>query len=250
MFTTTKSPSRKPTTSTTRRPTTKQVVKTTTQPSVSTKSPKDKKPISATSSVTSEDSDDLSSDKIRDDKKKAHQKSKKPARKRSRAKGNVSVSKTMEYEIDEMLPNMKLLLKKRKDWNFRDPDYIRAAYIESETGIMEQWKSVNAKIKSVKNTDIQFKSNLNNDLKMRHLLRKIEKERMEKRKLRQILRNYQYPPQFPPVQIYTNATTQLRQSYIHNNPAVPAFVVQHFAKFRKPPFKTTKKTQYKVTRCG
>lgn len=234
MSTTKKSPTKRPTTSTTHRPTTKRVDKTSTLSPGSTKSSKDeeRKP--------HQDNDEV----------EAHQKSKKSTRKRSKAKGSFAVSKVMEYKIDEMFPDMKLLLKKKKDWNFRDPDYIRAAYVESETGMMTKWKSENAKINSVKNTDIQFKSNLTNDLKMRHLLRKIEKERREKRHLRQILRNFQNPPNFPPVQIFTNTTTQLRQSFIHNNPAVPAFVVQHFAKFKKPPFKTTKKEPHKVTRCG
>lgn len=182
----------------------------------------------------------------------ARRRREKAGRKRSRrAKSGGAVTKAMEYEMDEMIPNMKLLLKKRKEWNFRDPDYIRAAFVESETGIMTKWKSENARFRSSKsNVGTPFKSNLSNDLKMRHLLRKIEKERREKRKLARILRNYQYPPQFPPVQIYTNATTQLRQSFVRNNPPVPAYVVQHYSKYRKPPFKTTKKEHYKNTRCG
>lgn len=238
MSTTTKSSSRSSTTRTTPSSTTTRSDTTSTQSSGSTeysKKTKDKK---------HQDDENLEAEL------KAYEKGKKSARKRSKAKGTSVVPRAVEYPLDEMFPDMKLLLKRKKDWNFRDPDYIRAAFVESETGMMEEWKSHNAKIKLVPNADIQFKSNLSNDLKMRHLLRKIEKERREKRHLRKILRNFQNPPQFPPVQIFTNATAQLRQSFIRNNPNVPAFVVQHYARFKKPPFKTTKKEHHKVTRCG
>lgn len=145
-------------------------------------------------------------------------------------------SKTLKFSADEEFPNLNLLVrKKRKDWNFNDPDLIRALYVESETNLVSQWKAHNAIIKS--NTSQFFRHNRSSRLRHDHLLLKKQKERKQRLKLDGLLKLDRSVRDFRVVHTLTNATTLLRHSFCRNHPSVPRHVIEHYLHHHKPPFK-------------
>lgn len=155
---------------------------------------------------------------------------------RKRYRSSVSLTKTMEFSLGEMFPDMSLLIrKKKKDWNFNDPDLIRALYVESETNLLSKWKARNAIIKSL--PKYTYKNNRLSRLRIEHLHLKKEKERRENERLEELLKLERGMPEFPVVQTLTNITTELRHTFCRNHPSVPRHVIEHYRRHRKPPFK-------------
>ncbi len=194
---------------------------------------------------THEDPDDFCGEEINEEEEEEEKEDKNVARyskgRRRRYKG--SVSRVMEYDLEEMFPDMSLLIRRKRDWDFHDPDLIRAIFVESETSILADWKAIHARIRLSKKPEYVVRNNRSNDLKLQFLRTKMEKERRENKKLERMVKLDRGMPTFPVVQMATNVTTQLRHSYSRNNPSVPGHYVQHFFKYKKPPFRYMRKSK-------
>lgn len=147
------------------------------------------------------------------------------------------INKVMEYDIKDMYPEMSVLVnKKKKEWDYQDPDIIRALWLESKTHVLAEWKVRNAKIKTGK-PSLEVRDNVTYTLRQEHLQNQAElKKALEEREFEtgEIGRE---APHFDSMQLVTNLTTEMRYKYNRNNPPVPSHYVEHFEKYKKPPFK-------------
>lgn len=143
----------------------------------------------------------------------------------------------LEYDLEDMYPEIGLLIRSRKkDWDFSDPDIIRALWLESRTNLLSDWRVGAAKINFKKNPAIEVRSTFAISLRNEYRIRKENQQRKEEEKEFSLINLGKENPVFGPVQIVSNLTTDMRFKYIRNNPPVPARYVEHFGKYRKPPF--------------
>lgn len=145
----------------------------------------------------------------------------------------------LEYDLQDMYPEMAVLVQKTKrDWNYQDPDVIRAMWLESRTNILQEWKVKNAKIKSSKNATIEPVLNHTTQLRLESLKQKEEQRKAEFRKRLHMLAMGRMTPQFDTVKMATTNTVEMRHRYNRNNPPIPGYYIKHYDKFKKPPFIT------------
>lgn len=152
--------------------------------------------------------------------------------------GEIEVMKPLEYDYHEMIPDMTVLTSKsRRDWDFHDPDVIRAIFVDYETNVLSHWKADHAKYPMHKRPKVEMQPNRSYNLRM-HLLRK--KREKEKRDIRLFEKMINFDREIPQFQgnLRTNMTVELRRNFIRNQPAVPTHYMTHYARFGKPPFKT------------
>jgi len=144
--------------------------------------------------------------------------------------------RAMEYELAAMYPEVRLLVEqKRREWNYGDPDVIRALFLEAKTNALAEWKVGRAVVAKRKRPLIEVQETTASKLRRQHQAAQHEQRQSE---LRRDERMYdrQQPPEFAEVKLATNATAQLRYNYTRNNPPVPGHFLAHYERFGKPPF--------------
>lgn len=152
----------------------------------------------------------------------------------------------LEYDIEDMYPEMEVLTQKRRhEWNFLDERVIRAMWLETKTNVLAGWKERVAKGRRPKKPPaVEVRLNhaveLRFDYRQRQLEQQEEKQRHEER-----LRVGNERPNFGPVTMATNTTAVLRHQYNRNEPPVPSRYLRHYDKYRRPPFNV-----FAVKRCG
>lgn len=157
---------------------------------------------------------------------------------------NIEVTKVLEFDYSGMIPDMRVLrFKKKRNWDFHDPDVIRALYVEYETQAFSKWKVENLKIDLNNYPTPAIPTNRSYNLRMFSLRKKRAKVEKENRILERICNFNREIPRFEG-QLRSNMTEELRRDFIRNKPSVPAYYVDHFAKYGKPPFKS-----HKINRC-
>lgn len=161
----------------------------------------------------------------------------------SKKKSRHEVMRVLEYDYHEMIPDMTVLTtRKKRDWDFHDPDVIRAIYIESETNALTKWRAEHAKIDMRKHSAQEIRPNRSYNLRLR-LLRKKQAIEEKKTRLMEKMNDFERDvPQFDGT-LRSNMTDELRRDFIRNQPAIPSHYMDHYAKWGKPPFKTHKKNK-------
>lgn len=148
------------------------------------------------------------------------------------------VQPVLEYELKDMYPEMSLLTdKKRSDWNFQDPNLIRAMWLESKTNILREWKFKYGRVTHKSKPKIEVRGTITTEARMDYR-RKQEQER-EKQIEKEVyeLQVAREAPDFEPVEIASNFTTDMRLKFNKNDPTVPRYYLEHFQKYKKPPFR-------------
>lgn len=143
----------------------------------------------------------------------------------------------MEYDLEHMYPEINILVRnKKRDWDFSDPDVIRALWLETKTGALADWRVRAAKIDFRKNPKIEVRSTSAETLKKEYLTKKaVEARKLEENEFF-LVNAGKAEPNFGPINIVSNLTTDMRFKYIRNNPPVPGRFIEHFSKYGKPPF--------------
>jgi hypothetical protein len=137
----------------------------------------------------------------------------------------------LEYDLEYMYPEIDLLCKsKRKDWNYNDPETIRAIWLEAKTHALADWKQKYVKIKRSK--DVKIHDNQANQLRNEFRKMKQEREQIEEASL-VIGRD---APVYHELTLPTTVTAQMRYKLNRDDPPIPDSFIFHYAKFKKPPF--------------
>ncbi|XKL67785.1 hypothetical protein PGB90_003276 [Kerria lacca] len=159
--------------------------------------------------------------------------------KRIRARRGKSV---MEYDLKDMYPEIGLLTENTKrEWNYHNPEIIRAIWLESKTNVLYEWKIKYGKIKQKSKPTIEVRDT--NATNIRREYRKLKEEKRLKDEEKTFAqRNRMRSPNFKAVEIVSNATTDMRLKYNKNDPNVPKYYVEHFQKYKKPPFRVMRYT--------
>lgn len=155
------------------------------------------------------------------------------------AKARNLVKRVMEYDLSEMYPEMSVLTeKKKREWDYQDPETIRALWLESKTNVLAEWKVryLNIKKKSRK-PQIEVRDTTAHALRVEFLKNKEENAKSAEQRELQMIERGRQSPKFDEVKLPTNTTTDMRYKYTRNNPPVPRYYLEHFDKHRKPPFK-------------
>lgn len=177
--------------------------------------------------------DDAKDSSEHDDEQVAGEESTDEAEKKKRKK----VKAVMEYDIKDMYPEINILIqKKKREWDYQDPDIIRALWLETKTLALSEWKVRNAKISIVK-PSFEVKETVTVTLRQEHLKNKAELQQALQERDFEMTEASRDPPHFDTIQLATNLTTDMRYKYNRNNPPVPSHYIEHFEKFKKPPFK-------------
>lgn len=149
------------------------------------------------------------------------------------------VKPVLEYDLKEMYPEMSMLTeKKRNDWDFQDPNLIRALWLESKTNVLREWKFKYGRVSHKTKPKIEVRGTVTTEARM-EFRRKQEQER-EQRIEKEVfeLRLATQAPEFETVEIASNLTTDMRLKFNKNDPTVPRYYLEHFQKYKKPPFRT------------
>lgn len=145
----------------------------------------------------------------------------------------------MEYDLEDMYPEIGILVSKsRREWNFHDPDIIRALWLESKTNVIEEWKIKHSKIAKGKEPNAEVVLNHTAQLRLEFLKQKEEQRKAEYRKYHHAVAMGKLAPHFDTVKMATTHTTELRHKFNRNNPPIPSYYINHYNKYKKPPFKT------------
>lgn len=151
----------------------------------------------------------------------------------------LQVRPVMEYELKDMYPEMSLLTdNKKRDWNFQDPSLIRALWLESKTNVLREWKFKNGKVSHKTKPKIEVRGTTTTEARMDYRRKQEQKQQQQIEKEVYELMLARDAPDFEPVEIATNLTTDLRLKFNKNDPSVPRFYLEHFQKYKKPPFRT------------
>lgn len=146
----------------------------------------------------------------------------------------------LEYHLKDMYPELGLLTAAaRREWDYGDPELIRALWLETRTNALDEWRIRNAKIKRRREPTIAVHGTKTTKLRLEHKRKKegVHYER-EKGLFSSGWRPVYRSPKFLPVQVANNTTNELRINYKRNNPNVPHYYIEHFHKYKRPPFKT------------
>lgn len=152
----------------------------------------------------------------------------------------------LEYDLRRMYPEMSLLTETAKSkWNYQDPSVIRAIWIESKTNALAEWKTRFSKIKYLARPRIEVRPTVATEARKR--FRRLQDEKRFKGDADDkwakaaaatadgwTARN---APEFQSVEIVSNATTDMRLKFNKNNPPVPRYYIEHFHRYKKPPFR-------------
>lgn len=153
----------------------------------------------------------------------------------------------MEYDLSDMYPEMSVLTeKKRREWDYQDPETIRAIWLESKTNVLYEYKVRYLHVKKHKKPQIEVRETTAHTLRVEHQRNKAEKAKNDEQKDLEMIEKGRESPKFDEVKLPTNATTDMRYKYIRNNPPVPRYYLEHFNKHKKPPFKIF---GYGMARC-
>lgn len=140
----------------------------------------------------------------------------------------------LEYDLSDMYPELSTLtLTQKRNWNFSDPEIIRAIWLETKTNALAKWKMKYSKI--IKKKDPSIPVQVNHAMQLRNEYRQAQKERERE----EILLEHEIgkdAPQFNELRLPTTITAQMRYRLNRDNPPVPECYIRHFAKYRKPPF--------------
>lgn len=140
----------------------------------------------------------------------------------------------LEYDLSDMYPELSTLTQTQKrNWNFSDPELIRAIWLETKTNALAKWKMKYSKI--IKKKDPSIPVQINHAMQLRKEYRQAQKEREKE----QMLIEHEIgkdAPQFNELRLPTTITAQMRYRLNRDNPPVPESYIRHFAKYRKPPF--------------
>lgn len=143
--------------------------------------------------------------------------------------------RSMEYPLADMYPEVQLLVDhKRREWNYNDPDIIRALFLEAKTNAVSDWKVCRATFAKRKKPLLEVQETIASKLRRQQLETRQEKLQQEQQREERIHNHRQ--PDFAEVKLATNLTTQLRYNYTRNNPPVPRHFLAHYERFKKPPF--------------
>lgn len=146
--------------------------------------------------------------------------------------------KILEYDLEDMYPEMDVLIgTKKKNLDYKDPNVIRALWLEGKTNVVAEWKKKVAKINVPKKGGISVQLNHSANLRLDFHKQKVEQEQLEKIKDAHIRNIGKKIPHFESVQTATNVTTEMRYKFSRNNPPVPRYYIRHYDKYKKPPFK-------------
>lgn len=154
------------------------------------------------------------------------------------------VMNAMEYDHEDMHPDISLLVMPKRDMNFQDIDLIRAMYVESETNLLSRWKEENARRKPSGKPKIEIRYTKSDKLKKLYREFKLEKEKYERNKPKYIEKANLNPPKFASVLMPTTITAMYRFARSRNDPEVPKYFIQHYERYRKPPFKLLTKIRH------
>ncbi len=148
-----------------------------------------------------------------------------------------AVKRAMEYDLKDMYPEVNILIERnRRKWDFRDPDIIRAIWVEAKTNALAEWKVRHAIVAKRKKPAMEVQYNTTTELRKKFLQDQRERERKEREQNKRIHRTEL--PEFDEVKLATNIATQIRYDYNRNNPPVPYYIVTHYHKYKRPPFTT------------
>lgn len=144
----------------------------------------------------------------------------------------------LEYELRHMYPEMRPLTEgRRRDWDFRDPNLIRALWLESKTQALAEWKCRHGRVAAARRPKIEVRGTHTTEARLE--FRRQQQRRREQRIEQEVwaLRVAGQAPTFEAVEIASNATTDMRLQFKRNDPPVPRYYIEHFHRYKKPPFR-------------
>lgn len=145
----------------------------------------------------------------------------------------------LEYDLSEMYPEIDILIKtSRREWNYNDPDIIRAMWLESKTNVLQEWKVRNARIDKKKEPSVQVLLNHTAQLRLERQKQKEEQRKADFRKHHHMIAMGKLAPHFDTVKMATTTTVEMRYKFNRNNPPIPGYYINHYDRYKKPPFKT------------
>ncbi len=148
------------------------------------------------------------------------------------------VKRVMEYDLQDMYPEMSVLTeKKKREWDYQDPETIRALWLESKTNALAEWKVKYLTIKKARKPTIEVRDTTAHALRLEYFKNKAETDKAAEEKDLRMIERGRESPKFDEVKLPTNTTTDMRYKYTRNNPPVPGYYLQHFEQHKKPPFK-------------
>lgn len=148
------------------------------------------------------------------------------------------IKKVMEYDLSDMYPEMSVLTeKKKREWDYQNPEIIRALWLESKTNVLFEYKVLYLHVKKHRKPQIEVRDTTTHSLRVEYLKNKEEKARIAEQKDLHIIEKGRESPVFDQVKLPTNTTTDMRYRYTRNNPPVPSYYLEHFKKHKRPPFK-------------
>lgn len=161
------------------------------------------------------------------------QEEKSSGKKTKKKKPKQLASRILEYDIEDMYPEIDLLINKKKhEWDFQDPAIIRALWLESKTNVLADWRMKNSKFDSRKKPALEVRNTLAFTLRKDHRQEKVQQKEEDSQQV--AVGND--PPVYKAVQLPTNLTMEVRYNFVRNNPPVPRWYVEHFQTYKKPPF--------------
>ncbi len=144
----------------------------------------------------------------------------------------------LEYDLKDMYPEVDVLVvKKKKDWDFTDPNLIRAIWLEGRTNAVAEWKVRFGKIRKPGKPKIPVLMNNAAQLRLEFQKEKIEREKTKSEKESYLLTLGKDAPEYTSTRVSTNTTAEMRYRYTRNEPPVPGYYINHFSKYKKPPFR-------------
>lgn len=152
----------------------------------------------------------------------------------------------LEYDIGQMYPEMEVLVeKKRSEWNYLDERVIRALWLETRTNVLDGWKQRTAKFgaRGKKRPVVEPRLNHVAELRLEYRAQQLERKQADDRR-NERLRVGNDRPHFGPVTMATNTAAVMRHQFNRNDPPVPSRYLQHYDRFRRPPFNV-----FAVKRC-
>lgn len=147
---------------------------------------------------------------------------------------------SLEYNLKDMYPELGLLTAgTRREWDYGDPELIRALWLETRTNALNEWRIRYAKIKRRKEPTIAVHGTKTTRLRLGQKRKKEGVDYECEKGLCSIgWRPVYRSPNFLPVQVANNTTNELRINFKRNNPNLPHYYIEHFHKYKRPPFKT------------
>lgn len=144
----------------------------------------------------------------------------------------------LSFDISGMYPEMNTLTdKKRSEWNYNDPETIRALWLETYTNALSEWKMKFTTIKKRKKPSFEVRETAAQILRTDYIKTKKQMAILNRERYERTVAKGGQPVKFQEVRLPTNVATEMRYKFSRNNPPVPKYYMEHFGTYRKPPFR-------------